>query len=274
VRNDNWDLILFLIIATVATIVWGRINRIGYSRFITSIVHFIMKYSKMNAELIRSYLVWFIYMFVGLAAAVGLLLAYHVSLLRFLPLDPRYFVLVPLAFIAQNSLTGLLMQVLILARPMMNVLWELTTIPWVRYTLAMPALMRVISPLGAAVFEEVFFRGAVFLVLIHKFPQTGAYLPIFVCTALFIVHQALQTDTLGQGLIMLIGSTSISVVGCVITLYTGSFLPTLLCHTAYAFFYLQLGTSQNWRSLGSIPAMPISNPRIQRSKSSSAYPDF
>jgi hypothetical protein len=127
---DNWlDLILFLILATVATIVWGRINRIGYSRFITSIVHFIMKYSKMNAELIRSYLVWCIYMFVGLAAAVGLLLAYHVSLLRFLPLDPRYFMLVPLAFIAQNSLTGLLMQVLILARPMMNVLWELTTIP-------------------------------------------------------------------------------------------------------------------------------------------------
>ena len=138
----------------------------------------------------------------------------------------------------------------------------------------MPGIMRVIAPLGAAIFEEVFFRGAVFLVLIKHFPQTGAYLPILVCTVLFVVQQVLQTDTLGQGLILLIGSTSVSIVGCITILFTGSFLPTLLCHAAYACFYLQLGTSQNWSSLGSIPAMPTSNPKIERSKPSSAYPDF
>jgi hypothetical protein len=272
--NSRFDLILFLIIVTVASIFWGRINRIGYSKFITSIVHFIMKYSKMNAELIRSYLVWSIYIFVGLVAAVALLLVYQVNLLRFLTLDPRYLTLIPLAFIAQNSLTGLMMQLLIVAKPTMNVFLELTTIPWVRYTLIMPGIMRVISPLVAAIFEEVFFRGAVFLVLINNFPQTGVYLPILVCTVLFVVQQMLQTDTLGQGLILLIGSTSISIVGCIVTLYTGSFLPTLLCHAAYAFFYLQLGTSKYWSSLGSIPAMPISNPKIQRSKLSSAYRDY
>jgi len=261
--DNRFDLILFLIIVTVASIFWGRINRIGYSKFITSIVHFIMKYSKMNAELIRSYLVWSIYMFVGLVAAVALLLTYQVNLMRFLTLDPRYFTLIPLAFIAQNSLTGLMMHLLIVANPTMDVFSELTRIPWVRYTLMMPRIMGVISPLGAAIFEEVFFRGAVFLVLINNFPQTGAYLPILVCTVLFVVQQVLQTDTLGQGLILLIGSTSISIVGCIATLYTGSFLPTLLCHAAYAFFYLQLGTS-----------MPKSNPKIQRSKPSSAYPDF
>ena len=271
---NRLDLIFFLIIVTAASIFWGRINRIGFSKFITSIVHFIMKYSRMNAELIRSYLVWSIYMFVGLVAAVALLLTYHVNLLRFLTLDPRYFALVPLAFIAQNSLTGLMMQLLIVAKPMLNVFWELTSILWVRYTLMMPGTMRVIAPLGAAIFEEVFFRGAVFLVLIKNFPQTGAYFPILVCTVLFVVQQVLQTDTLGQGLILLIGSTSVSVVGCIVTLYLRSFLPTLLCHAAYAVFYLQLGTSTNWSSLGSIPAMPIGNPTTLRSRSSSAYPDF
>jgi hypothetical protein len=261
--DHRFDLILFLIIVTAASIFWGRINRIGYSKFITSIVHLIMKYSKMNAELIRSYLVWSIYMFVGLVAAVALLLTYRVNLLRFLTLDPKYFTLIPLAFIAQNSLTGLMMHFLIVAKPTMNVFLELTSIPWVRYTLMMPGFMRVISPLGSATFEEVFFRGAVFLVLINNFPQTGAYLPMLVCTVLFVVQQVLQTDTLGQGLILLIGSTSVSIVGCIATLFTGSFLPTLLCHAAYAFFYFQLGTS-----------MPKSNPQIQRSKPSSAYPDF
>src|SRR5262249_25319048 len=119
------------------------------------------------------------------------------------------------------------------------------------------------SPLGAAVFEETFFRGAVFLILINNFPQTGAYFAILVCTLLFVMQQVLQTDTFGQGAILLIGSTSISVVGCIVTLLTGSFLPTLLCHMAYAVFYFQLGTS-----------MPKSNPQMQRGKPSSAYPDF
>jgi membrane protease YdiL (CAAX protease family) len=127
----------------------------------------------------------------------------------------------------------------------------------------MPGIMRVGSPLGAAIFEEVFFRGAVFLVLINDFVQTGSYLPILVCTVLFILQQVLQTDTLGQGLILLIGSTSISVVGCITILYTGSLLPTLLCHAAYAFFYLRLA-----------PSIPRSYPRSQESKPSSAYPDF
>lgn len=268
------DLILFLIIVTFASIFWGRINRIGYSKFITSVVQFSMKYSQMNPELIRSYLVWSIYMLAGLVAPVALLLSYRVNFLRYLTLDSGYFMLIPLAFIGQNSLTGLMMQLLIVARPTLNVFMELTSIPWVSYTLAMPGIMRVISPLGAAILEELFFRGAVFLVLINRFPETGVYLPIVVCTLLFVVQQVLQTDTLGQGLILLIGSTSISIVGCIVTLYTGSFLPTLLCHTAYAFIYLKLGTSRNWRSLGSIPAVPIINPKIQRAKPGSAYPGF
>ena len=217
----------------------------------------------MNAELIRSYLVWSIYIFVGLVEAVALLLAYQVNLLRFLTLNARYVTLIPLAFIAQNSVTGLMMQLLILAIPTLNVILELTSIPWVSYTLIMPGVMRVTSPLAAAICEEVFFRGAVFLILINKFPQTGAYLPILVCTVLFVVQQVLQTDTLGQGLILLIGSTSVSIIGCITILSTGSFLPTLLCHAAYAFLYFRLGTSS-----------PKSNPKIQRSKPSSAYPDF
>jgi len=260
--SNRVDLTVFLIVVTAASVLWGRVNRTGYSNFITSIVHFIMKYSRMNTELIRSYLMWSIYMLVGLVAATALFLTYHVNFLRFFTLDPGYFTLVPLAFIAQNALTGLMMQVLIVARPMLNIFWELTTILWVRYTLMMPGLMRVMAPLGASIFEEVFFRGAVFLVLINHFPQTGVWFPILVCTVLFAVQQVLQTDTFGQGLILAIGSTSVSVVGCIVTLYTRSFLPTLLCHAAYAVFYLQLGTSTNWSRVGSIPAMPISNPKF------------
>jgi len=207
--------------------------------------------------------VWCIYTSAGLVGAVALLAAYQVDLLRFLTLAPNYLWVIPLAFIAQNSLTGLMMQLWLVARPRSDVFSDLTSILWVRYTLMMPRVMRMMAPLCAAVIEEGFFRGAVFLILIKHFPQTGAYWPIFVCTALFALQQVLQTDTVGQRVIFLVGSTSISVVGCFATLYTGSFLPTLVCHAAYAAVYLQLGTS-----------VPKWQPRKQRAKPSAAYPSF
>jgi hypothetical protein len=261
--GSRLGLILFLAIVTVVTVIWGRVNRVGYSKGITGGARFIMKYSKMNAELIQSYLVWFIYMLAGLAGAVALLAAYGVDLLRYFALEPKFLPVVPLAFIAENSLTGLTMQLVLVARPAMDVFAELTSVLWVRYSLMMPGVMRMISPLCAAVVEEVFFRGTVFLVLVERFPYTGPYWAIFICTVLFVVQQVLQTDTVGQGIIFAVGSTSISVVGCTTILYTGSFLPALLCHAAYAVVYLRLGTS-----------MPRRGRRNQRPKPSTAFPSF
>jgi membrane protease YdiL (CAAX protease family) len=126
----------------------------------------------------------------------------------------------------------------------------------------MPRFMLVLSPLATALLEEVFFRGAVFLILIEKLPQAGAYWAILLCTVVFALHQVIQTDTFGQGAILLIGSTSISVVGCIVTLHTRSFLPTLLCHSAYVVFYLRLASST-----------PRGEPKKQRT-SASGYAGF
>jgi hypothetical protein len=257
---------VFLILVTAASVFWGRVNRLGYSRVVTSLGRFIMKYSKIHAELLQSYLVWSMYLLTGLVAALALLTAYQVNLLHFIPLATRYVPVIPLAFIAQNSLTGLMMQLWLVSRPASNVFADLTSIPWVSYTLMMPRVMRMLSPLSAAIIEEVFFRGAVFLILIHEFPQTGAYLAIVICTASFVLQQVLQTDTVGQAAIFVIGSTSISVVGCITILYTGSFLPTLLCHAAYSVVYLQLGRTMR--------KMPNRKARKQGSTTRSAYPTF
>jgi hypothetical protein len=263
------ELLVFLTICSFVSVLWGRVNRIGYSKLITSIVHFIMRYSRMSSELIRSYLVWIVYLATGLASSLGLFAMYRVNLLHFLALDGAK-LLIPLAFIAQNSMTGLMMQSAVALWPTLNVFGELSSIPWIKYSMIMPYAMRAVSPLVAALFEETFFRGAVFLVLIHRFPECGIYFSITFCTVLFVIQQVLQVDTVGQALIMSIGSVSISVVGCIVTLHTGSFLPTLLCHAAYAFFYLQLGSAaSNWASLRSIPTMPTNN--VQGRKASSAY---
>jgi len=256
-------LALFLTVVTVTSVLWGRANRIGYTKGITTPARFIMKYSRVTEEAIRSYLVWCVYMAVGLVGAVVLLAAYDVDLVRFMPLAPGYAWAIPVAFIAQNSLTGLMMQVWLVARPRSDIFSDLVGILWVRYTLMMPRAMRMTAPLCAALVEEVFFRGAVFLILLVRFPGIGAYWPIVICTALFVLQQVLQTDTLGQRVIFLVGSTSISVVGCLVTLYTGSLLPTLVCHAAYAAVYLQLGTT-----------LPKWQPRSPRVRPSASYRGF
>jgi membrane protease YdiL (CAAX protease family) len=267
--HPSLELIAFLIAASGVSVAWGRINRIGYGRLITSIVHFIMKYSRTDTELIRSYLVWILYLFTGFGAAVALFVLFRVNILHFLGLEEGW-VLIPLAFVAQNAMTGLMMQSVLSAWPTLNVFAEIGSIPWIRYSLIMPGAMRAVSPLVAALFEELFFRGAVFLVLLERFPETGGVFATAVCTVLFVLQQVLQVDTRGQAVIMAIGSTSISVVGCIVTLHTGSFLPTLVCHAAYAFFYLQLGSaSSKWASLRQVPSMPTT--KVQGPKPSSVY---
>jgi len=91
---------VFLILVTAASVFWGRVNRLGYSRGITSLGRFIMKYSKMRAELVQSYLVWSMYLLTGLVAALALLTAYQVNLLHYIPLATKYLPVIPLAFIA------------------------------------------------------------------------------------------------------------------------------------------------------------------------------
>ena len=256
------ELSVFRAIVTAVSMCWGRVNRIGYSNVVTEMVRVVMNYSRMNAELIRCYIVWVIYLALGAATSILLLTIFKINFLRYLTLGPASLPLIPLAFIAQNSLTGLLMQTVIAVKPGADIFSELANVIWVRYTLTMPGVMRMVSPLCAAMVEELFFRGTVFLILINHLPETGVLFAIVACTALFIVQQVLQTDTVGQGLIFIIGSTSISIVGYMITLYTQSFLSTLLCHAAYAVLYLQLGTS-----------MPKSGLRSQR-KPTSAYSNF
>jgi membrane protease YdiL (CAAX protease family) len=256
-------LALFLILSAVAAIGWGRVTRVGYAPIIALPVRFIMKYSRMSADRVHSYLVWAIYMCTGMVIALALLVAYRVDLLSYFGLSAKYIAVVPLGFIAGNSLTGFLMQILLVIRPNLDVFRELTNVPWIRYTLMLQSVMRTLTPLLAAGVEEMVFRGAVFLILLKRFPHDGHLLPIVVCTVLFVVQQMLQTDTSGQRLILAVGSTSISVVGCLMILYTGSFLPALLCHAAYAFVYLKLGA-----------AMPRRGGSDRRVTSASAYPSM
>lgn len=236
------DLAILLASAVVASVLWGRIGRTAYSRAITSVLRFAMRYSRTNGEVIHSYLMWILYLAVGLIMSVVLLVAYQVNVLDFFGLESRYLPVIALTFIAQNALTGLAMGVALVVRPF-DVFSELTSIDWIKYTLMMRRTMRAVAPLCTAAVEELFFRGTVFLILIRKFPEIGAYWPIVVCTSLFVLQQILQTDTLGQCTIFVVGSTSISVVGCLAMLYTGSFLPAFVCHVAYAALYLQMGTA-------------------------------
>lgn len=66
----------------------------------------------------------------------------------------------------------------------------------------------------------------------------GLILPIAISTGLFILQQVLNTNTVIQGVAISSGALVISIVGCLLIEYTGSFLPALICHLLFVIFYL------------------------------------
>lgn len=231
----------FVAAAVGLAIGWGRINRLGYTWGATSVVRTVMKVSTLSEQLIRSYVVLAGYLVVGIVGSALFLVVFQVDIAQFAGMPLEEWWIVPLAFIAENSFTGLVMQLVLLVRPQWNVTSDLNGVLWVRHTRALPRAMRPIAPLCTALTEEMYFRGTLFVILMARFGSVGTYWAVTICTLLFVLQQVLQTDTLGQAFIFVVGSTSVSVIGCLTIVYTGSIIPTLLCHAGYASLYFELG---------------------------------
>lgn len=103
----------------------------------------------------------------------------------------------------------------------------------------MPKSLKPLYPLSGAFFEELYFRGCVFIIILTEFKFVNPAIGIALVSILFVIQQSLNTQTVYQTISMSVGSMCISVVGCVLILATNSFIPALLCHQFYVIFYLR-----------------------------------
>ena len=232
---------VFLLAVMVYSTFWGRVTRFSVaSKRMTALASFIMRYSRSGLDPIRAYLAWSIYLLTGLAGSGVLLAAFRLDLLGYSALEPRYAVFIPVGIIAQVSLSSLILMLIASLNTKADWFSVVLNIPWVRISALLPRYLSLLYPLSGAFVEELFFRGTVFLILLIYFPQAGIVVPVLVSSVLFVIQQVLNTDSLTQGLLISIGSVTISVVGCLLILLTGSLLPALLCHELYAVFYVRL----------------------------------
>jgi len=231
--------LFFLFFVLVFTVYWGKAMTLcKNSKFINSFTRFLMKYSKSQFEPIKFYTMMVFYVVISLMGTIILHVAFGFNIFQFFSLETKYIVYIFIGFVAQLSLSSMILLIISAFKTNINWFKVIQEITWVSLMSNMPKALRPIYPLLGATFEEIFFRGTVFMIHIIYFPEMGIILPIILATGLFVLQQVLNTDTAIQGVVISIGAIVISVIGCLLILYTESFLPTLICHLLFVIFYL------------------------------------
>ncbi|NOX62163.1 MAG: CPBP family intramembrane metalloprotease [Chloroflexi bacterium] len=252
--SDTMALVIYLIIISVFSVYWGKATRLARNgRVANALAHQIMRYSRIDFEPAKAYTLWFIYVFTGIFGATVLLLAYDVEFTKYLSLKREYIVYILIGMVAQLSLSSLILQLYDGVIKKIDWVGVVTDISWIRIMQLMPKVVRALYPTSGAFSEELFFRGAVLIIIIEQFPQLNPGIAILIPTLLFTLQQVLHAESNSQKILLTAGSVSISVFGSILVLYTGSFIPTLICHELYVIFYLGPGIFSGTLSSGEMP---------------------
>lgn len=236
------NLILFLGAALLFSVFWGFVTRFSArSHRVTQTARFLMRFSKNSQDALRAYLIWAIYLLTGLAGSALLLIIFRISLSPYLGLRWSDLAYTFLGLVAQTALASLTLFIVGSFFRRLNWSSVMMSIPWTRVMQLMPRGIGFLYPTSGALCEEFFFRGAIFLILILRFPWLNVWAAIAIAAALFTMQQYLNTASPWQGFTISVGALAISVVACLLILVTGSFLSALLCHELYIIFYLGQG---------------------------------
>lgn len=231
--------IVFLLFVLGFTVYWGKAMALcKNSKLVNSFTRFLMRYIRSNFDPIKFYTMMILYAAISLLGTIVLHIAFGFNILRYFPLEPKHIVYIFVGFIAQLSLSSMILLIISAVKTNINWFKVVQDITWVSLMSNMPKALRPIYPLLGASFEEIFFRGTVFVIHITYFPEMGIVWPIILVTGLFVLQQVLNIETIIQGIVISVGAVVISVVGCLLILHTKSFLPALICHLLFVIFYL------------------------------------
>ena len=241
-RNELLSLGIFIISTTLYTVLWGKtIDILVKSKLVTKFAKFIMNYSRMKLDQIKFYIIWFGYLFMSLFGTILFSLVYKINLFNIINVNNfKYIAIFSLiGFIVQLSASSMILTVISLIKRDINWYKVISDINWVKFGNKLPKALKPLYPLSGAFFEEIYFRGCIFLILITKFNFLGITGALIIVAMLFIIQQVINTQSFYQAVSMSIGALCISIVGCILILATGSFLPALICHELYVLFYLR-----------------------------------
>lgn len=230
----------FLIIATIFTVIWGRIILFNANKkYVLNLTLFIMRYSRAQQRHIHSIILGSFYYLSCIVASAVFSVIFDFNIFKYFLIKQEYIIFIFIGILAEMSVANIIMMTVTSSVKKVDWVEQIKNIPWINSISFMPEYVGPLVPLLGAFCEEFFFRGILFYILILFYPEVGVILPIAIVTVLFGMQQILNTVTFPQAVTMAIGTFAVSTIGCLLILYTGSFLPALISHESFVIFYFR-----------------------------------
>lgn len=231
---------IFFVAVVMFSIFWGRI--LWYcdegSKGVTRVVFFLMTFTRRTFPEIKSMLLSIIYYVFGLFGILFFGFSYHVDVMQLFVFKWYYVWLSILGIIAEISLAHFLTNLYLksMGEKRINPVMEVRNMPWISGILKMPRFFIPIAPALGGMMEEIFFRGVLLLILIRVL-SVSSWLSIGFITLVFLIEQWIQLRTSVQRFMIGFGSFSISFIGGLLVLISGSIVPSILSHVSFVIFY-------------------------------------
>lgn len=240
--NRYIELIIFLFVVAVFSVLWGKsVDGLAKSKIVNKFSLYLMNYFRNPLDKIKFFVIWFSYILISFAGTIICCSIYGLNLFKLLFSDSACDIILYtfIGFIFQFELSSILLLIFSILKSDTNWYRVISEINWVKVSFNLPRKIRIIYPTSAALFEELFFRCSVFLVLLTKFSWVPLSISMLIVTAMFIVEQVVCTQNVKQAIAMSAGSLAISLAGCLMIVITGSIIPAIICHEMYVVFYLK-----------------------------------
>ncbi|MCL2737179.1 MAG: CPBP family intramembrane metalloprotease [Propionibacteriaceae bacterium] len=236
-------LVAALVYVVVVTILYGiMLNHLATSRILERMAMSLMRFTRAQKFTVQVILAWIAYLGCGIIFMVIGMLCFPGGRGQFgWSLTWTTVLVATLGFLAQSSTSSLGLMGVKAIKPSLRwdqIVWD---IGWVSVSEKLPTGLRVIYPMSSSLVEEILFRCVMYPIVRAALGGVpgGTWIAIGIIAVAFCAQQVLNTQTFWQGVAMATGSFAVSVIGCLMMEVSGSYLPTIATHMAFALFYTQ-----------------------------------
>ncbi|MBO4471193.1 MAG: CPBP family intramembrane metalloprotease [Clostridia bacterium] len=238
--NKYLELGLFLAATACFSAFWGlSVEKMASGRIVSRLALRLMGFIRAPLDKIRFFVIWFAYILIGLLGTAACCVIFGISFCPSLFFGWDTLLFTVAGFILQLEISSVILLICSVFKSDTNWYRIISEINWVKVSFNLPRKIRVLYPTSSALFEELFFRCSVFLVLVTHFNWVPLPVSMLIVTFLFIIEQVVCTQKFKQAVAISAGAVAISLAGCLMIAVTGSILPAIICHELYVVFYLK-----------------------------------
>jgi membrane protease YdiL (CAAX protease family) len=228
----------FILAATFFSLLFGKIDFLAENKgLMKKVARFCMTYVRAGQDTIVSSLITIFYLASIVCGLLVFSLVYEINIFKYLVIDKEYVIYIFIGICAELTIANLLVSFLSGCFKQIDFRLALVHTKWADRLLNLPAFLMPIIPAVAGLIEEIFFRGLLLIILVEYYAFIGPFWIIAIVSILFTVEQVIQTESKVQAISMAVVSLTISVIGCLLVIQTGSILPAIVARSCFGIYY-------------------------------------